>query len=340
MRWLKTIFYLFVPLTMVIGVSYLLQEVKNNDAARTDPGYKQAKWPALPAAVTPGNPTGIGIDTNQNIVVFHRAGKEWPLLGSISQHIIKDNTILIIHNKTGELLSSWGGGIFVMPHGLTTDNENNIWVTDIGLHQVFKFTHDGQLLLKLGEAGIPGNDSLHFNKPTDIAIANDGSFFVSDGYGNSRIMKFSPQGKFLFEWGSKGMQQGAFDIPHGLCILNNQLYVADRENARIQVFDLNGTFIRELNTVSDADICALTADTLKNKLYTVDDLNFMKLKHRGSDIIVSDTIGIALNRFGRSNGTQDQPCWFHDIAIDNEQNIFVGDILNNQILKFERITKP
>lgn len=340
MRWLKTIFYLFVPLTMVIGVSYLLQDIRNDDAVRTDPGYKQAAWPALPATVKPGNPTGIGIDTNQNIVIFHRAGKEWPLLGSFSNDIIKDNTILIIHNKTGKLLSSWGGGIFVMPHGLTTDKENNIWVTDIGLHQIFKFTHNGQLILKLGEAGIPGSDSLHFNQPTDIAIAGDGSIFISDGYGNSRIMKFSPEGKFILEWGSKGMEPGEFDIPHGLCIMNNQLFVADRENARIQVFDLNGKFIRELGTVSYADICSLTADTIENKLYTVDDLNFMKLKHRGSDIIISDTIGIALNRFGRSSKDQDPPCWFHDIAIDKEQNIFVGDILNNKILKFERIAKP
>ncbi|WP_127128576.1 hypothetical protein [Pseudoflavitalea rhizosphaerae] len=131
MRWLKIIFYLFVPLTMVMGASFLLQEVINNDAVRTDPGFKQAQWPALPATIIPGNPTGLGIDTNQNIVVFHRAGKEWPLLGSISKDIIKDNTILIIHNKTGELLSSRGGEIFVMPHGLTTDNENNIWVKNI-----------------------------------------------------------------------------------------------------------------------------------------------------------------------------------------------------------------
>ena len=137
------------------------------------------------------------IQTKPNIVVFHRAGREWPLLAPMPDKIIPHKTILIIDKDNGKLLNSWGDSLFIMPHGLTVDNENNVWVTDVGLHQLFKFNHDGKLLMKLGAAKVAGNESLHFNKPTDIAIAKDGSFYVSDGYGNSRIIKFSATGKLV-----------------------------------------------------------------------------------------------------------------------------------------------
>src|SRR5829696_7574737 len=117
---------------------------------------------------------------------------------------IQNKTILIFDKDKGKLMDSWGDNLFIMPHGLTVDKDNNIWVTDVGLHQVFKFSHNGKLLMKLGEAKVAGNDNLHFNKPTGIANAKDGSFYVSDGYGNSRIIKFSAQGKYLFAWGKKG----------------------------------------------------------------------------------------------------------------------------------------
>jgi peptidylamidoglycolate lyase len=148
-----------------------------------------------------GNPTGIGIDTNENIVVFHRAERVWPVFGSMPDIPIQGKTVLIINKDNGKLINSWGDNLFVMPHGLKVDNQNNVWLTDVGLHQVFKFNHKGKLLMKIGEAKVPGNDSLHFNKPTDIAIAKDGSFYVSDGYGNSRVVKFSATGKYLLEWG-------------------------------------------------------------------------------------------------------------------------------------------
>ena len=100
--------------------------------------------------------------------------------------------------------------------------------------------------MKLGEAKVAGNDSLHFNKPTGIAIAKDGSFYVSDGYGNNRIIKFSVQGKYLFEWGQKGNKEGEFNIPHAISLdSNGNVYVADRENNRIQVFDPNGKYIKQ-----------------------------------------------------------------------------------------------
>jgi len=237
--WLKRIFYSLFFVTLVLIAFYYLQPRKTGKGIDNFTRYELVTaWPGLPDGFTLGNPIGIGIDTNQNIIVFHRAGRKWPLIGSMPGNTIAANTILILDNKTGQLLNSWGAGLFIMPHGLIVDKNNNIWVTDVGLHQVFKFDHDGSLLMEIGEPKVPGNDSTHFNRPTDIAVANDGSFYVSDGYRNSRIIKFSSTGKYLFEWGKKGSNEGEFNIPHGLDLDNNgNLYVADRENCRVQVFD-------------------------------------------------------------------------------------------------------
>jgi peptidylamidoglycolate lyase len=143
--------------------------------------------------------------------------------------------------NTGRILKEWGKNIFIMPHGLTIDKGDNIWVTDVGLQQVLKFNRNGDLLMRIGTAKVAGNDSTHFDQPTDVAIAADGSFYVSDGYGNSRVVKCSSEGHFLFAWGSKGHKPGEFDLPHGIELDSaGNVYIADRENKRIQVFDPNG----------------------------------------------------------------------------------------------------
>jgi len=147
---------------------------------------------------------------------------------------------------TGEQIAEWGKDVFLMPHGLTIDDEDNVWLTDVHLHQVFKFTHDGELLLKLGNARTSGEDASHFNLPTDVAVLPGGGFYVSDGYGNSRVVKFSPSGEFEFQWGSKGSGQGEFELPHGIAIdAEGRVYVADRSNLRVQVFDASGEFLSE-----------------------------------------------------------------------------------------------
>ncbi|MGJ7031298.1 peptidyl-alpha-hydroxyglycine alpha-amidating lyase family protein [Niabella hirudinis] len=223
-----------------------------------------------------------------------------------------------------------------MPHGLKVDKENNIWVTDVGLHQVFKFSYEGKLLLKLGTAKVAGSDPLHFNKPTDIAIAKDGSFYVSDGYGNSRIIKFSATGTYLFEWGKKGSKESEFNIPHEISLDEHEnIYVADRENNRIQVFDSTGKFIKQFSDNSFGAICSVVF--ANSKLYATDDFTFLKIKHRGSDIFIFDTLGRTHTRFGRSGDYNGSVSLYHAIAVDKDENIYTGDILNNRIQKFQRV---
>lgn len=299
-----------------------------------------AEWPQLPANFLLGNPTGIGIDTNQHIYVFHRAGRTWPYIQPIPDSVISANTILVLDRDNGKIINSWGGSLFIMPHGLTIDNNNNIWVTDVGLHQVFKFKQDGSLLLKLGEARVPGADSAHFNRPTDVAVSKDGSFYVSDGYGNSRIIKFSSKGKYLFEWGKKGNGEGEFNIPHSISLGENEnVYVADRENKRLQVFDSTGKFIQELTNTNFGNISAVAYRAANNQLIATDDLSWLKLKHRGSDIIVFDSTRKNSTQFGRTGFYEGPVCWYHDIAIDKDGNIYVTDILGNSLQKFKKLPR-
>lgn len=336
-RWVIYGFLIFAG--TVFGV-YIFQDKKTGRGADSKVKYEiVTNWPKLPINFRLGNPTGIGIGHNHKIYVFHRASRKWPFIGAMPKTYIKEKTILEIDNESGKILNSWGDNIFIMPHGLTVDSENNIWVTDVGLNQVFKFNQAGKLLIKLGEAGVKGSDSRHFNKPTDVAVCKDGSFYVSDGYGNSRVVKFSSKGEYLFEWGKKGNKNGEFNIPHGICIdSDDNVYVADRENRRVQKFDKNGKFLRAFADKSFANICSVTSDSGSGRIYAIDDLTFLKIKHRGSDVIAIDTAGLVQTRFGRSGSYNGSTCWYHDIAIDSEQNIYVTDILRNRIQKF-RVTK-
>lgn len=326
-------------LAVLVIAAYFLQPIKKGQGSNATIKYELAKdWPNLPKDLKLGNPTGISIDTAQNIVVFQRADRVWPFFGSMPDTPIKSKTVLIIDKNTGKLIGSWGDNLFIMPHGLTVDGENNVWVTDVGLHQIFKFSHDGTLLLKLGEAKIAGSDSLHFNKPTDVAIANDGSFYVSDGYGNSRVVKFSATGKYLAEWGKKGDKEGEFNLPHAISLdSKGNVYVADRENNRIQVFDPNGRFVRQFTDNTFGAICAVAFNETGAKLFAVDDFTFLKIKHRGSDVFVFDTTRNVQTRFGRSGSYQGHLSWYHDLAVDKDENIYTGDILGNTIQKFKKV---
>jgi peptidylamidoglycolate lyase len=328
---------LILLLLFLIGCD---SEGKSQDL-NNPPKYELVKdWPHLPDGYSLSQPGGIGIDTNQHILVFHRPGRRWKLLeDEFPDSSISSNTILVLDRQTGKILDSWGANLFIMPHGLTVDKDNNVWVTDVGLHQIFKFNHDGKLLMKLGETKIPGNDSLHFNRPTDVAVASDGSFYVTDGYRNSRVIKFSASGKYLFEWGKKGNKPGEFNIPHAIDLdAKGNVYVADRQNNRIQEFDAGGKFLKEWKEKSFANLYSLTIDKRNQHLLAIDYLIIMDTIIKGSNIMEFDTAGNLLSKFGRSGFYNGPLCRYHDIAVDNEGNIYVGDILGNRVQKFRLIT--
>ena len=273
------------------------------------------------------------MNSEENLVVFHRGSRSWQM--PMPEEKIKEDTFIEIDKVSGEIIKSWGANLFIMPHGLEIDKEDNIWITDVGLHQVIKYDSKGNELMVLGEENIPGLDSLHFNLPTDVAVYDDGSFYVSDGYGNSRIVKFSKEGKYLFEWGVFGENKSEFNIPHGLDLdKKGNVYVADRENNKIQKFDSLGNFITEWKNEAIGQLYSVNVNNQENYIFGIDYIGYENLIPVGSDIIKFDLNLKMVSKFGRSGSYNGPKTRYHDIQIDNKGNIYVGDILNNTIQKF------
>ena len=159
---------------------------------------------------------------------------------------------LYVVDRNGNVIEDWSrwSDLFGALHRITInpyDPEKHIWAIDRTSQQLLEFTHDGKTLVRsIGEKGVAGNDDKHFGRPTDIAWFPDGTFFVSDGYDNSRVVKFDKSGKFVMAWGTKGTGPGEFNRPHSVAVdAKRRVYVADRLNKRIQIFDENGKFIEQ-----------------------------------------------------------------------------------------------
>lgn len=203
-------------------------------------------WFKLPAGRMWGSTSAVDIDHDgTSIWVAERCGAN-SCAGKMDPPILK-------FDQSGTLVKSFGGGMFVFPHGIAVDKDGNVWVTD-GQgrdgkgHQVFKFSPDGEVLMTLGKAGVAGDGPDTFNQPDDVAIAPNGDIFVSDGHtpamGNARVMKFTKDGKFIKQWGRHGSGPGEFEVPHALAFdSRGRLFVGDRANNRIQIFDQDGNFI-------------------------------------------------------------------------------------------------
>lgn len=334
MNYRQTSTFYFLIAIIVLGCKSLEKKEVEKESKNPDSYVLVKDWPKIPEDLILGNPTGLGIDSENNLLVFHRASRVWQ--EPMPEDKIQEHTILTIDKKTGDVLKSWGEDLFIMPHGLEVDKENNVWVTDVALHQIFKFSSEGHLLLTLGEAKVPGNDSSHFNLPTDVAVADDGSFYISDGYGNSRVVKFSKEGNYLFEWGTFGNKQGEFNTPHGIDLdINGNVYIADRENNRIQKFDTNGNFIAAWQNKITEQLYSVTIDTKNNYLFGIDYMTVNDTVIKGSDIFRFDlnmNLQIQLGRTGFYDGPISR---YHDIQIDDEGSIYVGDILGNTVQKFQ-----
>jgi sugar lactone lactonase YvrE len=204
------------------------------------------KWGQLPAGRTWGSTSAVDIAPNGHIWVAERCGAN-TCAGS-------DLPAVLEFDASGKLLKSFGAGMFVFPHGFHVDREGNIWVTDARGrngkgHQVFKFSPDGKLLLTLGKPGVAGAGADELNEPSDVAVAPSGEIFVADGHdagSNMRIVKYTKDGTFIKSWGRPGSAPGEFNAPHAIAFdSQGRLFVADRGNNRLQIFDQNGTFLEE-----------------------------------------------------------------------------------------------
>ena len=289
-------------------------------------------WPTLPNGEILGQATGVGIDSRGTVLVFHRANRTW--VDPFPSEPIAAPTVWAFDGKTGRFLKSWGAGTFIMPHGLTVDRDDNVWLTDVGRQQVFKFSPDGHLLLTLGERGVAGADTAHFDLPTDVAVRPDGGFYVSDGYSNTRVLRFDARGRFLAQWGNPGKGPGEFDLPHGIALDGlGRVYVADRSNARVQVFDSTGRFVADWHgpLLGRPYAVAVSPD---GTIFTVDGGDQPAAPPDRSGATRLTAGGKILERFGRFGNHDGQFRLAHDVAVAPDGAVYVVDAWGQRVQKF------
>lgn len=278
-------------------------------------------WPALPEGYTLGQVTGVDVDSQNRVWVFHRA----------------DRPVLCIDGDTGEVVSSFGDDLFENEHGLQVDADGNVWVTDADTHVVEQYSPEGELIKTLGIKGDPGEDEERFNKPTDLDFGPDGSIYVTDGYGNNRVVKLDSDGKFVTAWGTKGEGSGEFDTPHGIAVDGEgRVYIADRGNSRVQIFDADGTFHSEWKSEEIGRPWGVDVNSDGNVLVADGgDLTNTAFDRNGAVLMTPE--GEILERWG-SYGSQDgQFYWAHDIAAGADGSVYVVDVnAGMRVQKFVR----
>ncbi len=269
-------------------------------------------WAQLPKGWNFGECSGVDVDRNDNVWVFNRGAHP-----------------VIQFDKSGKMLQAWTEVPVTAAHGIRVDPDGNIWTVDVAAHRLMKFTPAGRLLMMIGQVGgaAGANNDIKdgFNRPTNLAFQPNGDFFVSDGYVNSRVVKYNKDGEYQMHWGQKGTGDGEFNLVHDVALdSDGRVYVADRTNQRVQIFDKNGKF---LGKWTDAGApWGLYYGKRDNAIYMCDGVNnrIVKLNLDGQ------ILGV-LSSYGKVPGKLDYP---HSIAVDSTGAIYVAEIKNWRVQKF------
>ena len=288
-------------------------------------------WHQLPPRWKWREATAVACDSKDRVYVFNRGAHP-----------------LIVFDRQGEFQDAWGEGLFIRPHGIFIGPDDSVWLTDDGDHTVRKFTTGGKLLLTLGSSGKPSDTGATttdyrtiqragppFNFPTNVALSPDGDIYVSDGYGNARIHKFSADGKLLYSWGEPGAGPGQFHVPHGVVVdKQGTVYVADRENNRIQLFAPDGKFLSEWTDLARPSRVFIDRD---GNFY-VTELGYRAGMWPGTTAPTPDATGGRFSIFNAKReliarwGGGDDPTatgdFFapHDVWVDSHGDIYVAEV--------------
>ena len=270
----------------------------------------------FPAGTTMGAAASVAFDSKGHLWVLNRGTQP-----------------LVEFDATGKFIRGFGEGLFTRTHGLRFDQDGNIWVTDVGAHIVVKMNPEGQTLLTLGTKGEAGTwdeatGSRHLNQPNDIAFSRSGDVFIVQGHtpgaaGDPRVLKFDKTGHFIKSWGGKGKEPGKFEVAHGIAIdAKGLLWVTDRENQRIQIFDADGKFIKELKYAGLP--CAL--DIGNQYIYMVNGFagQVLRLDLNGTVLAATGKPGKGVGEFGEA----------HFIAVSPKGELYVADSVNSAVQKF------
>lgn len=331
---MKYFIFFIVALIAFISCHFELKDKKPGSLKETIKYEVVPGWGVLPDEIKLGKVTGVDVDSRDRVFIFHRGSKTRQSKDSL----MEEHPLLILDNHTGNLIHSWGSNRFIAPHGLTIDSNDNIWLTDIALHQVFKFDRNGKLLLVLGEALVPGSGPNHFNGPTDVTVLENGTFFIADGYGNNRVLKFSPSGQLLSIWGGekRGNKPGQFNLPHSIdSDEKDRIYISDLINKRIQIFNQDGEFLYQWKNKEWGIPYAVKIFT--DKRFIVDGgspgQRGLPLANR-SGIYQIDKYGNVKDSFGKLGHLDGEFLIAHDMAQDSHGALYVAEINGRRVQKF------
>lgn len=282
-----------------------------------------ADWAQVPDGTVWGEVSAVDIDSHGHVFVLQRASRVWQ--EPFPTEPIAE-PVVFMFARDGKLLASWGAGETVMPHGLSVDDEDKVWITDVQREQVLRFAHDGTLEMTIGERGVSGSDQKHFGRPADVAFAGE-QVFIADGYVNSRIIVFDRQGHFLRQWGRQGSEADGLAIPHSIAVAGGRVYVSDRENARIKIYTEAGELLETIATPGYS--------------YAVKPLG----QGRFASLEARDAQGRngAMVRIWRPDGTLARvldargqgSTKGHDLAIRADGTIYVADVEGRRVLALE-----
>ncbi|MFO0953745.1 MAG: peptidyl-alpha-hydroxyglycine alpha-amidating lyase family protein [Isosphaeraceae bacterium] len=300
--------------------------------ATAPPRYQaEPGWGRLPEGWTFVEVAGVAVDSRDRVFVFNRGAHP-----------------VVVFDREGNFLGSWGEGRFVRPHGLTIGPDDSLYCSDDSDHTVKKFTPDGKLIFTLGQSGKPSDTGATsvdfrtivrsgppFHYPTNVALAADGSLYIADGYGNARVHRFTAEGVHVQSWGDPGGGPGQFRVPHGIAVTGDgTVVVADRENCRLQFFDPEGNYLREWAGL--ARPCQVRVDAAG--LYYVAELGFRAgmwpgtvaptPDATGGRMSVFDASGNLLARWGGGLNPTAPGDFFapHDVSFDSRGDLYVGEV--------------
>jgi DNA-binding beta-propeller fold protein YncE len=276
-------------------------------------------WARLPSGWDLGEVVDVVVDPEDRVYLFSRG--EHPLM---------------VFEQDGSFVRAWGEGLFARPHGLTIASDAQLgtvlYCVDDDGHWIGKFSLEGELLRAIGRRGEAARrlSGQPFNRPTKVAIdPRSGELYISDGYGNARIHKYTPGGRHLFSWGEGGVEPGQFNLPHSVCTdRQGNVYVADRENHRVQVFDSQGNYQAQWNNLHRPCGLHIAGDTVYiGQLPTQMDLN-ADYPNLGACVTIHDLTGRLLARLGAAH-PGDGPGQYtapHGIAVDSRGDVYVGEV--------------
>jgi sugar lactone lactonase YvrE len=301
-----------------------------------------ADWEQLPSGWSHGDVAGVAADSQDRVYVFNR-----------SEHPV------IVYDSDGRFLASWGEGVFTRPHGITI-HDDIVYCADDTDHTVRAFTLDGKLLRTLGNLNQPSETGYSpegranllsikrgagpFNRPTRLAVAPDGELYVSDGYGNARIHRFSPDGQLIHSWGEPGSGPGQFNLPHSVWVhTDGRVFVCDRENDRVQIFDRSGNLLgtwTEFARPGDLLIDSSGHVFVGEMAWNLDEPHMDGRpvpEARSAQISIRDLDGNTLTRWGGDDACA--PASFaspHGLCLDSQRSLYVAEVTHTALSRSNR----